>query len=149
MNRREFTTLLGGAAVTWPLAARAQQPVRIGLLAFGQDLASPLFDAFRQEMIRLGHVAGRTYVIEFRSAHGDPGRLRIAAMELVRLPVDVILTDSGTASIAASQATAIIPVVMVVSDPMSAGLVASLARPGGNVTGGLSHPSSAPNGSRC
>jgi putative tryptophan/tyrosine transport system substrate-binding protein len=136
MRRREFIALLGGAAAAWPLAARAQQPVRIGLLAFGQDLASPLFDAFRQEMIRLGHVEGRTYVLEFRSADGDPGRLRSAAMELVRLPVDVILTDSGTASIAASQATAIIPVVMgVVSDPMGAGLVASLARPGGNVTG--------------
>ena len=139
MRRREFIMLLGGAAAAWPLATHAQQtarPARIGFLAFGQDLASPAFDAFREEMIRLGHVEGRTYVLEFRSAHGDPDRLQSTAMELVRLPVDVILTDSGTASIAASQATAIIPVVMgVVSDPIGIGLVASLARPGGNVTG--------------
>jgi len=139
MRRRDFITRLGGAAAAWPLGADAQQaapPVRIGLLAFGQDLASPLFDAFREEMRKLGHFEGRTYGVEFRSARGDPDRLRSLAVELARLPVDVILADSGTASIAAKQATAVIPIVMaVVSDPIGIGLVASLARPGGNVTG--------------
>jgi putative tryptophan/tyrosine transport system substrate-binding protein len=133
MKRREFITLLGGAAAALcPLGARAQQtarPARIGLLAFGQG---PVFDGFREEMTRLGHVEGRTYLVEFRSAHGDPDRLQSAAMELVRLPVDVILTDSGAASIAASRATASVPVVMgVVSDPVGLSLVASLARPEG------------------
>jgi putative ABC transport system substrate-binding protein len=137
MRRREFITLISGAA-TWPLAARAQQanrPFRVGLLAFGQELASPLFTAFRDEMHRLGYIEGRTFVLEFRSAR-DADRLRGFAAELARLPVDVILTDSGTASIAAKDATASIPVVMaVIGDPVGIGLVASLARPGGNVTG--------------
>jgi putative ABC transport system substrate-binding protein len=140
MKRREFISLLGGVAATWPLAARAQQPARparVGILAFGhQELANPLFDAFRDEMRRLGHVEGRTYVLEFRSARGDPDRLQNAALDLSQIPVDVIVTDSGTASIAAKKATASIPIVMgVISDPIGLGLVASLARPGGNVTG--------------
>jgi putative tryptophan/tyrosine transport system substrate-binding protein len=85
MKRREFITLLGGAAATWPLAARAQQttrPFRIGVLAFGQDPASPLFDAFRDEMRNLGHIEGQTYVLEFRSAHGDADRTQSFAAEL-------------------------------------------------------------------
>jgi putative tryptophan/tyrosine transport system substrate-binding protein len=139
VRRRQFITLLGGAAAAWPLAVRAQQPARparIGLLAFGQPRDSSLFNAFREEMRRLGHIEGGTYVLEFRSGYGDPDRLQNAAAELVRLPVDVILTDSGSASIAAKHATAVIPVVMaVVSDPVGIGLVSSLARPGGNVTG--------------
>jgi hypothetical protein len=78
MKRREFITLLGGAAVGWPWTAHAQQPqpARVGLLAFGQGLASPLFGAFRDEMRKLGHVEGRSYVLEFRSARGDPDGLR-------------------------------------------------------------------------
>src|SRR5436309_13700928 len=93
LRRREFFRLLGGAA--WPLSARAEQtarPARIGFLAFGQG---PVFDTFREEMTRLGHVEGRTYLIEFRSAHCDPDRPQSTAMELVRLPVEVILTDGG------------------------------------------------------
>jgi putative tryptophan/tyrosine transport system substrate-binding protein len=137
MKRRDF--LLGGAAAAWPLAARAQQPTRpfrIGVLAFGQDPDSPLFDAFRDEMRNLGHIEGQTYVLEFRSAHGDADRTQSFAAELARLPVDVILTDGGSASLAAKQATAAIPVVMaVISDAVGIGLVASLARPGGNVIG--------------
>ena len=140
MKRREFMSFLGGAAATWPLGARAQQaarPARVGLLAFGhQDVANPVFDAFRDEMRKLGHVDGRTYVPEFRSARGDPDRLQSAAVELSQIPVDVIVTDSGAASIAAKNATTSIPIVMgVISDPIGLGLVASLARPGGNVTG--------------
>jgi putative tryptophan/tyrosine transport system substrate-binding protein len=139
MRRREFITLLGGTAAAWPLAARAQQtarPVRIGILAFGQDPASPLFNAFRDEMRKLGYIEGQTYILEFRSARGDADRMRNLAAELARLPVDVILADGGTASLAAKQATAAIPIVMAaVGDPVGIGLVESLARPGGNVTG--------------
>jgi putative tryptophan/tyrosine transport system substrate-binding protein len=139
IGRRDFITLLGGAAATWPLAARAQQPVRpfrIGVLAFGQDPASPSFDAFRDEMRKLGHIEGQTYVLEFRSARGDADRTQGFALELARLPVDVILTDGGSASLAAKQATAAIPIVMaIIGDAVGIGLVASLARPGGNVTG--------------
>jgi putative ABC transport system substrate-binding protein len=139
MKRREFITLIGGAAAAWPLAARAQQPARpfrIGVLAFGQDPASPLFNAFRDEMRKLGHIEGQTYILEFRSARGDADRTRSFAAELARLPVDVILADGGTASLAAKQATTAIPIVMAVtSDPVGIGLVASLARPGGNLTG--------------
>jgi putative tryptophan/tyrosine transport system substrate-binding protein len=139
MRRREFITLIGGAAAAWPLAARAQQPARpfrIGVLAFGQDPASPLFNAFRDEMRKLGHIEGQTYILEFRSARGDADRTRSFAAELARLPVDVILADGGTASLAAKQATTAIPIVMAVtSDPVGIGLVASLARPGGNLTG--------------
>jgi putative ABC transport system substrate-binding protein len=139
MKRREFITLIGGAAAAWPLAAGAQQPARpfrIGVLAFGQDPASPLFNAFRDEMRKLGHIEGQTYILEFRSARGDADRTRSFAAELARLPVDVILADGGTASLAAKQATTAIPIVMAVtSDPVGIGLVASLARPGGNLTG--------------
>ena len=148
-TRRELIARLAGtAAVSWPLSATAQQSTRpaarVGLLAFGQERDSPLFAAFREEMRKLGHLEGRTYVLEFRSAAGSADRLQGAAAELVRLPVDVIVTDGGAASIAAQKATGTIPIVMgVVSDPVEIGLVASLGRPGGNVTG------SAPNGSRC
>jgi putative tryptophan/tyrosine transport system substrate-binding protein len=143
MRRREFITLIGGAAAAWPLAARAQQATqlaRVGLLAFGQELASPLFGAFRDEMRKLGHVEGRSYVLEFRSARGDPDRLQSAAGELAQIPVDVIVTDSGAASIAAKKVTVSVPIVMgVVSDPVELGLVASLARPGGQRHGLLDH----------
>jgi ABC-type uncharacterized transport system substrate-binding protein len=137
MKRREFITLLGGAAVGWPWTAHAQQPqpARVGLLAFGQGLASPLFGAFRDEMRKLGHVEGRSYVLEFRSARGDPDGLQSAAGELAKIPVDIV-TDSGAASIAAKKATVSVPIVMgVVSDPVELGLVASMARPGDNITG--------------
>jgi putative tryptophan/tyrosine transport system substrate-binding protein len=88
MRRREFIALFGTVAVlpiAWPGGSRAQQvvkPARIGLLAFGQDITSPSFDAFRNEMHRLGQVEGQTYVLEFRSAHGDPDSLRNIAAEL-------------------------------------------------------------------
>jgi putative ABC transport system substrate-binding protein len=125
----------------WPIAARAQRPAslppHVGILAFGhQDLASPPLTAFREEMRKLGYVEGQNYVLEFRSARGDPARLGSVAAELAQIPVDVIVTDGGAASIAAKKATASVPIVMgVISDPIELGLVASLARPGGNVTG--------------
>jgi putative ABC transport system substrate-binding protein len=141
MKRREFITLLGSAAAAWPLAARAQQPsrpVRIGLLTSGGDLAVSTFDALRQELNRLGYVEGRTAVLEFRSAGGDhdPARILSLAAELVRLPVDIIVTEGTQASLAAKQATSTVPIVMaVVGDPVATGLVSNLARPGGNITG--------------
>jgi putative tryptophan/tyrosine transport system substrate-binding protein len=139
MKRREFITLVGGATAAWPLKAMAQQApglARVGLLAFGQELDGPLVRVFRDEMQKLGQAEGQSYMLEFRSARGDPGRLRSAAAELAQMRVDVIVTDSGAASIAAKKATATVPIVMgVISDPIELGLVASLARPGGNVTG--------------
>ena len=139
MKRREFITLVGGATAAWPLKAWAQKApgfVRVGLLAFGQEFDGPLFRIFRNEMQKLGQVEGQNYMLEFRSARGDPGRLQSAAAELAQMPVDVIVTDSGAASIAAKKATGTVPIVMgIISDPVELGLVASLARPGGNVTG--------------
>jgi putative ABC transport system substrate-binding protein len=139
MQRREFIMLLGGTAAVWPLKVWAQQAparARVGLLAFGQELEGPLFRVFRDEMRKLGHIEGQSYTLQFRSARGEPGRLQNAAAELVQIPVDVIVTDSGVASIAATKATTTVPIVMgIIGDPVELGLVASLGRPGGNVTG--------------
>ena len=138
MKRRAFIAALGGAAA-WPLVARAQQagrPARVGILTGGAEPANPVFEAFRQEMRRLGYVEGRTLIIEFRSAAGANDRLPELAAELVRMPVDIILTEATPASIAAKQATSTIPIVMgVVADALGTGLVDNLARPGGNITG--------------
>jgi putative tryptophan/tyrosine transport system substrate-binding protein len=143
MNRREFIAALGGT-VAWPFAARAQQsampvtgrPARVGILTGGGQPANPAFEAFRREMLRLGYVEGRTLIIEFRSAAGANDRLPDLAAELVRLPVDIILTEATPATIAAKQATSTIPIVMgVVADALGPGLVDNLARPGGNITG--------------
>src|SRR5262245_56222841 len=138
MRRREFITLLGGAVAAWPLAAGAQpsgRPARVGILTPGGELANPLFDAFRQEMRRLGYVEGRTLVLEFRSAAGADRLLELAA-ELVRLPVDIIVVEATAAARAAKQATSSIPIVMgVVAEAVETGLVTNLARPDGNITG--------------
>ena len=139
MKRREFITLLGGAAAAWPLAARAQQVERVrrvGVLTPADTDATPIFAAFRRALSLLGYVEGRTIRLEFRFGKGDPTALPGLAAELVRLPVDVMVTDSMGAAIAAFGATRSIPIVMGTSiDPIEAGLVASIARPGGNVTG--------------
>ena len=138
MKRREFITLLGGAAA-WPLAVHAEQrdqQARVGILTQGGALANPLFAAFREEMRRLGYIEDRNLVLEFRSAADDPKRLPELAAELVRLPVDVILVEGTGAARAAKEATSSIPIVMgVAAGPMEVGLVSSLARPGGNITG--------------
>ena len=140
MRRREFITLLGGAAAAWPLAARAQQPGKlptIGFLgaatpaAWGQWVA-----AFVQRLRELGWIEGRTVAIEYRWAEGRSERYAEIAAEFVRLKVDVIVTQATAAVLAAKQATSVIPIVFAVAaDPVGSGLVASLARPGGNVTG--------------
>jgi putative tryptophan/tyrosine transport system substrate-binding protein len=140
MIRRDFLTLLGNAAVAWPVVARAQPAMkipRVGLLWPNPLAASAHFvDAFRQGLRELGYVEGQNVIIEFRSAEGQMGRLPDLATELVRLPVDVIMTATSPTIRAAQQATRTIPIVMGNSqDPVSEGFIASLARPGGNITG--------------
>ena len=134
MRRREFITLLGGAAA-WPLAARAQRPlVRMPRIGIIDD--EPEFDNFRQGLRDLGYVENQNIAIEYRSAESKVDRLAQAARELVSLPVDVIVVTGTPAARAARQATSTIPIVMLgLGDPVRAGLVDSLARPGGNVTG--------------
>src|SRR5262245_58587450 len=139
VKRREFITLLGGAAAAWPLAARAQQPAMptIGLLGSSTPLAmSQWVAAFVQRLRDLGWTEGRTVVIEYRWAEGRSSRAAEIAAEFVRLKVDVIVTYSTSPVLAAKQATSVIPIVFAAAnDPVGANLVASLARPGGNVTG--------------
>jgi putative tryptophan/tyrosine transport system substrate-binding protein len=135
LKRREVITLIGGAAATWPLAARAQQSVskipRIGII----DPAAQ-WDLFRQGIRDLGYIEGRDIAIEYRSAEGQPEHLMAAATELAQLPVDGIVTFGSEATQAAKQATTTNPIVMAgIGDPVRAGFVASLARPGGNITG--------------
>ena len=139
MHRREFITLLGGAAVLWPFAVRAQQPGKlptIGFLGTGTPSTwTHWIAAFVQRLRELGWVEGRTVAIEVRWAEGRSERYAEIAAEFVRLKVDVIVT-SGTGVVAAKQATSVIPIVFALAtDPLGTGLVASLARPGGNVTG--------------
>jgi putative tryptophan/tyrosine transport system substrate-binding protein len=133
MRRRDFVTLLGGAAA-WPLAARAQQPKRIPRIGIIDN--APIWDHFRSGLGDHGYLEGRNVALEYRTAQGKPDLLAAAAAELVHLPVDVIATFGTPASQAAKQATATIPIVTIsVGDPVRVGLVTSLARPGGNITG--------------
>src|SRR5262245_41743491 len=140
IGRREFVTLLGGGAVAWPMAARAQQAGKlptIGYLGGGTPLTeSQRVAAFVQRLRELGWTEGRNVAIEYRWPEGRNDRVAEIAVELVRIKVDVIVTTGTPAALAAQQATSVIPVVMTtVADPVGSGLVASLARPGGNVTG--------------
>jgi putative ABC transport system substrate-binding protein len=133
MQRREFVTLIGSAAA-WPLAARAQQPVKVPRIGIIDN--APIWDPFRAGLRGLGYIEGRNIAIEYRSAEGKPDRLAAAAAELVRIPVDVIVTQGSPPTTAAKQATTTIPIVMIgIGDPVRAGFAASLARPGGNITG--------------
>jgi len=139
MRRRSFITLLGGAA-TWPLAARAQQPAKPPTIGFlGQSTPSAESQrmvAFVQRLRELGWIEGRTVSIEYRWAEGHTERAGEIAAEFVRRKVDVIVTSATTLVAAAKQATSVIPIVFATAgDPVGTGLVASLARPGGNVTG--------------
>jgi len=139
MKRREFITLLGGAAAALPLAAPAQQPAMpvIGYLGANTPSAeSQRIAAFVQRLRELGWIEGRTIAIEVRWAEGRNERFAEIVAEFVRLKVDVIVTAGTAAVVAAKQATSVIPIVFAVAgDPVGTGLVASLARPGGNVTG--------------
>ena len=138
MKRRQFIMLFGGAAA-WPLAARAQQPGKlptIGFLGTEASAWSPLTAAFVQRLHELGWIEGRTIAIEYRWAEGRSARAEEITAEFIRLKVDVIVTSGTPQVLAAKQATAVIPIVFAAAgDPVDNGLVASLARPGGNVTG--------------
>jgi putative ABC transport system substrate-binding protein len=139
MRRREFITLLAGATA-WPVAARAQQAGKvptIGFLGSGTPSAQGQWNAaFFQRLRELRWIDGRNIAIEVRWSEGRDERYSEIASQFVRLKVDVIVTSSTRAAIAAKQATAVIPIVFAVAgDPIGTGLVASLARPGGNVTG--------------
>jgi len=139
MRRRDFITLLGGAAAAWPLAASAQQPERIRrigvLMAYAKDNpeVQARIAAFIDELQQLGWIDGRNAKIEYR---WETGNLRKAATELVTLSPDIILASTTPAVAALQQATSTVPIVFAqVADPVSAGFVASLAKPGGNMTG--------------
>jgi putative tryptophan/tyrosine transport system substrate-binding protein len=140
LKRREFITLLGGAAAAWPLAARAQEATKayrigfVGLPSAGSLPERP--EAFRAGLRDLGYQEGRNIVIEYRWAEGRYERLPALFAELVRLNVDVIVTHGTPGALAAKQVTNTIPIVVaVIADPEASGVVASLAKPGGNVTG--------------
>jgi putative ABC transport system substrate-binding protein len=139
MKRREFITLLGGTAAAWPVAAWAQQ-ARLPTIGFlGANNATferASTDAFVERLRDLGWIENRTVAIDYRWAEGRNERFTEISAEFVRLGVDVILTYTNPAALAAKQATAVIPIVFAgAGDPIGTGLVASLARPGGNVTG--------------
>jgi ABC-type uncharacterized transport system substrate-binding protein len=140
MKRRKFITLLGGAAAAWPLAARAQQVPKLPTIGFlGAATASferASTDAFVQRLRELGWIENRTVAIEYRWAEGRDERFAQIAAEFVRLKVDAILTYGTPSILAVKKATAVIPIVFAAAgDPVGTGLVASLARPGGNITG--------------
>jgi putative tryptophan/tyrosine transport system substrate-binding protein len=140
IGRRKFITLLGGAAAAWPLAARAQQAASkptIGFLrANTRSSKDQLVADFVQRLSELGWIEGRTIAIEYRWSEGRRERLPEIVAEFVGLKVDIMVLEGTAATLAAKRATSIIPIVFPVSgDPVGAGLVASLARPGGNITG--------------
>jgi putative ABC transport system substrate-binding protein len=140
MKRRQFITLLGGAAAAWPLAAHAQQAGKLRTVGFlgpnTHSAASEWVAALVQRLRDLGWMEGRTVTIEYRWAEGRDERFAEIAAEFVRLKVELIVTSGTPAVMASKKATSVIPIVFATAgDPVGSGLVASLARPGGNVTG--------------
>jgi len=139
MQRREFITLLGGASAAWPLAASAQTPPKIPRVGYIAGASATTIEhtvgAFRQRLRELGYVEGQTIALEVRYAEGRLERIPELVAELVGLKTDVLVAPTSQAALAAKKATGTIPIVMVGTDPVGLGLVASLARPGGNVTG--------------
>src|SRR5450759_2815668 len=137
MRRRQFMTLLGGAAA-WPLTARAQSAKMptIGILLTGNPDPEVFLKGFRDALTEIGYIDGQNVRLEVRSAEGNSALLQGKAAELVSLKVDVIVASLTPAIQAAKQATSNIPIVMApAGEPVATGLVASLARPGGNITG--------------
>jgi putative ABC transport system substrate-binding protein len=137
MQRREFITLLGGAAAAWPLAAQAQtsKVARIGALYIGLADAESFKKELQEGLREVGYVEGQSIAFEFRSAEGKLDRLPELAAELVRLRVDVIVALYVPCALAAKQATREIPIVIIAADPIETGIAPSLARPDGNITG--------------
>ena len=133
-SRRDFILLVGSAALARPLSARAQQSAKTSRIGIIDD--SPMWNAFRLGLRDLGYLEGQNLAFEYRYAGGLPDRLAWVAVELVRRPVDLIATFGTPPTLAAKEATTTIPIVMMgVGDPVGSGLVPSLARPGGNITG--------------
>jgi putative ABC transport system substrate-binding protein len=137
MKRRDFITLLGGAMVGWPRAARSQKPAlpRVGYIWIGARGTDVSNAGLRQGLADLGYVIGRNLILEERYANGNPERVPSLIAELLALPVDVLLTPGTLITLAAKRATSTVPIVCVTGDPVRTGLAASLARPGGNITG--------------
>jgi putative tryptophan/tyrosine transport system substrate-binding protein len=141
MRRREFITLVGGAAAYWPVAARAQQPERVrrigGLTGTADDsITQRRLAAFLQALQQLGWTDGHNVRVDYRWGGGDADRIRKYAAELVALAPDVILSTGGVATERVLQATRTVPIVFVsVPDPVGSGFVDNLSRPGGNATG--------------
>lgn len=140
IKRRKFLTLFGGAVLAWPLAVRAQPMAKVWHVGMLETTAATLnatnLDAFKQALRQLGYIEGQNLIVEYRSGDGHIERFPQLAAELVRLNVDIIITRGTPAALAAKKATATIPIVMAaIGEPVETGMVASLARPGGNVTG--------------
>jgi len=140
IKRRKFLTLFGGAVLAWPLAVRAQPMAKVWHVGMLETTAATLnatnLDAFKQALRQLGYIEGQNLIVEYRSGDGHIERFPQLAAELVRLNVDIIITRGTPAALAAKKATATIPIVMAaIREPVETGMVASLARPGGNVTG--------------
>ena len=144
MQRREFITLFGGTAATWPLAARAQQPAKMKRIAFVHPATKvseisvsgpPHYRAFFEELSRLGYVEGQNLGVERYSGEGQPERYAELARDVVNTHPDLILAVGARLSLDFKMATTTIPIVTIIIDPIAMGLVASIARPGGNITG--------------
>jgi putative ABC transport system substrate-binding protein len=138
VRRRDFITLLGGAAAAWPLAARAQAAARMWRIGFITHVANDAaFGSLFERLRELGYVEGQNIIIERRYAEGRAERFQEFAVEMVRLKADVIITSTTPAALAARNATTTIPIVIPTAiDPVGTGLIISLAHPGGNITGG-------------
>ena len=137
MRRREFVTLLGGSAFTWPLAARAQQRAipRIGYIWSGAPGTEVSISGLRQGLTDRGYVVGHNLMIEERYAEGDPERIPALIAQLLALNIDVLVTPGTPITRAAQRATTTVPIVCISGNPVGSGLVASLSHPGGNITG--------------
>jgi putative tryptophan/tyrosine transport system substrate-binding protein len=135
MRRRDVIALIGGAAVAWPLAARAQQAPRLGYVWIGTKGTDGSVAGLRQGLADRGYVVGRNLVLEERYADGNTERVAALIEELLVLKVDVLATPGTPITRAAQRATSTVPIVCVTGDPVGSGLVASLSRPGGNITG--------------